>query len=88
MAEIFTITLRTDHISGYRFRYVERELPSHLSVRNGYGGCWRFNCSSEEGGWFWITGSEWRRFVRSHRKDDIVTLSKEAGDNFYTITVN
>ncbi|KAA3482175.1 reverse transcriptase [Gossypium australe] len=80
--------LESGHESGFTFRYFGGRLPSDLSVRNGNGGSWSFECKNQGGGWFSIRGRGWGSFFRSHRMGDTVSLSMEDGDNFYTISVN
>ncbi|KAK8626599.1 hypothetical protein V6N13_134236 [Hibiscus sabdariffa] len=87
MAEIFTITLRSDNGSRLKFRHDGGALPGDMRVSNENGGSWKFKCTSEGGGWFTISGSGWRNFFNSCSTGDIVTLSDQAGNGVYTISV-
>ncbi|XVF00616.1 hypothetical protein REPUB_Repub04eG0016000 [Reevesia pubescens] len=85
--EIFEIILAKNHEAKLRFYHGGGALPggsSILTVSDGYGGSWKFNCKSEGGNYFSISGSGWRDFARS-RINDMVTLYNEGGE--YTIRV-
>ncbi|XVF00612.1 hypothetical protein REPUB_Repub04eG0015600 [Reevesia pubescens] len=83
MGKIFEINLENHHEEKLRFYYGGGALPGILRV-SGDGGSWGFNCKSEGGNYFSISGSEWRNFARS-RINDMVTLYNEGGE--YTIRV-
>ena len=66
MAEIFKIILAKNHEAKLRFNYGGAALPggsSVLSVRDGSGGQWKFNCRSEGGNSFSISGAGWWSFA-------------------------
>ncbi|XVF00613.1 hypothetical protein REPUB_Repub04eG0015700 [Reevesia pubescens] len=75
MGKIFEINLENHHKEKLRFYYGGGALPGVLGV-SGDGGSWRFNCNSEGGNYFSISGSGWRDFARS-RINDMVTLYNE-----------
>ncbi|KAK8494664.1 hypothetical protein V6N13_053299 [Hibiscus sabdariffa] len=87
MAEIFTITLRSDYGSRFKFHHNGGALSGDMRVSNKNGGSWKFKCTSEGGGWFTISGFGWRNFFNSYNIGDIVTLSTEVGDGVYTLSV-
>ncbi|XVF00620.1 hypothetical protein REPUB_Repub04eG0016400 [Reevesia pubescens] len=83
MGEIFEIILANNHEAKLRFKYGGGAFPGVLRV-SGDGGSWNFNCESEEGNYFSISGSGWRNFARS-RINAMVTLYNDGGE--YTIRV-
>ncbi|KAK8563178.1 hypothetical protein V6N13_018285 [Hibiscus sabdariffa] len=87
MAEIFTITLRSDYGSRFKFHHDGGPLPGDMRVSDENGGSWKFKCTSEGGGWFTISGSGWRNFFNSYSIRDIVILSNQADYEVYTFSV-
>ncbi|XVE94124.1 hypothetical protein REPUB_Repub01dG0254300 [Reevesia pubescens] len=89
MAVIFDVNLTRNYEAKFRFNHDGGALPrglSDLRVRDNDGVWWNFRCQSEGGNSFSISGRGWRDFVKS-RINAVVTLSKEQGDDFYTIIV-
>ncbi|KAK8563179.1 hypothetical protein V6N13_018284 [Hibiscus sabdariffa] len=88
MAEIFEVALASNNKSRLRFYHSGGQLhggSSVLKVRDDCGGSWIFDCKSEGGGYFTISGPGWSAFAKS-RINAMVTLFKQA-DGFYTIRV-
>ncbi|XVF00622.1 hypothetical protein REPUB_Repub04eG0016600 [Reevesia pubescens] len=83
MGQIFEIILAKNHEAKLRFYHGGGALPGVLRV-SGDGGSWEFNCKSEGGNYFSISGSRWRDFAKS-RINAMVTLYNDGGE--YTIRV-
>ncbi|KAK8606216.1 hypothetical protein V6N13_102970 [Hibiscus sabdariffa] len=83
MGEIFGVVLARNNGARLRFHY------GVVRVRDEKGGwySWEFNCKSEGGGYFTISGPGWRAFANS-RINAMLTLFKEQDDDLYTIRVS
>ena len=91
MAEIVAVPIQANHEARLRFRYTGRALPggsSRLTVTDG-SQWWKFDCKSEGGNNFSISGSEWKRFAKPWiGKSATFTLySKEEDEDFHRIRV-
>ncbi|XVE94127.1 hypothetical protein REPUB_Repub01dG0254600 [Reevesia pubescens] len=88
MGKIFVTNFQSHNQTRLMFSHDGGELPggtSVLRVSDGAGGSWNFNCRSEGGKLFSISGSDWSDFAETCRINDTVTLFKRGGN--YTITV-
>ncbi|XWS62453.1 hypothetical protein CRYUN_Cryun06bG0012200 [Craigia yunnanensis] len=93
MAEIVSVPLQANHEARLRFRYTGRALPGGSSVLMVTDGSesWKFECQSEGGNYFSISGSEWKRFAKpwigKSATFTFTLYSKEEGENFHRIRV-
>ncbi|MBA0881839.1 hypothetical protein Goshw_018339 [Gossypium schwendimanii] len=89
MTEKFKVVLDQIKKEKLRFHHSGGALPtvsSDLPVRDENGRSWKFNCKSEGGNFFSLSGTEWRSFAKS-KVNPMVTLYWEEDEHVYTIRV-
>ncbi|KAG8497728.1 hypothetical protein CXB51_007096 [Gossypium anomalum] len=89
MTEISEVVLDKIMKEKLRFHHNGGALPggsSVLSARDENGRSWEFNCKSEGGNFFSLSGPEWRSWASS-RVNAKVTLYWEEDEQVYTIRV-
>ncbi|KAB2043132.1 hypothetical protein ES319_D02G269100v1 [Gossypium barbadense] len=89
MPEIFEVVLDQIKKEKLRFHHDGGALPrgsNDLPVRDENGRSWKFNCKSEGGNYFSLSGAEWRSFAKS-KVNAMVTLYREEDEHVYTIRV-
>ncbi|KAG4209655.1 hypothetical protein ERO13_A03G214764v2 [Gossypium hirsutum] len=89
MTEIFKVVLDKIKKEKLRFHHNGGALPrgsNDLPVRDENGRSWKFNCKSEGGNFFSISGPDWRSFANS-KVNAMVTLYWEEDEHVYTIRV-